>query len=70
MSENLQGRRRGLGRGLSALLDEEPDDRATMDRLRGARTVPVDRLTPNPFQPRRHFAEEEMQELKRRSDAV
>ena len=63
MSDEGQGRRKGLGRGLSALLDEEPDDRSTLERLRGARTVPTDQLAPNRFQPRRHFPEEELQEL-------
>jgi len=56
-------RRKGLGRGLSALLEEGPDDRAAMDRLRTARTVPVGELAPNPYQPRRHFAETELKEL-------
>jgi ParB family chromosome partitioning protein len=63
MSDDGQARRKGLGRGLSALLDEEPDDRSTMERLRGARTVPIEKLSPNRFQPRRYFAEEELQEL-------
>ena len=63
MSDEGQGRRKGLGRGLSALLDEEPEDRSTLERLRGARTVPIAALAPSRFQPRRHFAEEELQEL-------
>ena len=32
MSDDL--RRKGLGRGLSALLEEDPEDQATLDRLR------------------------------------
>ncbi len=63
MSEPGRGRRKGLGRGLSALLDEEPDDQATLDRLRGSRTAAIDRLIPNRLQPRRIFAEDELQEL-------
>lgn len=56
-------RRKGLGRGLSALLDEGPEDRAAMDRIRPTRTLPVESLSPNPFQPRRHFDETELANL-------
>jgi ParB family chromosome partitioning protein len=58
-----EGRRKGLGRGLSALLEEEPEDRVTMDRLRSGRTVPIQQLSPNPYQPRRHFDEDELNDL-------
>lgn len=58
-----EGRRKGLGRGLSALLEEEPEDRTTMDRLRSGRTVPIGQLSPNPYQPRRHFDETELRDL-------
>jgi ParB family transcriptional regulator, chromosome partitioning protein len=44
--------RRGLGRGLSALLGEEPGPPQG-----GARTVPIERVHPGRFQPRRHFDE-------------
>lgn len=57
------GRRKGLGRGLSALLEEGPDDRAAIERMRSGRTVPVAELAPNPYQPRRRFAEAELNEL-------
>lgn len=45
-------RRRGLGRGLDALLQEEP-----------ARTVPVTALEPNRFQPRAAFDDARLDEL-------
>jgi ParB family chromosome partitioning protein len=57
--------RKGLGRGLSALLA----DVATIEEERPApaapagRTVPIDRIRPNPNQPRRDFDEKELQEL-------
>jgi len=50
--------RRGLGRGLSALLGE-----AEQGAPEGSRDVPVDRITPNPEQPRRSFDEAELEEL-------
>jgi ParB family chromosome partitioning protein len=45
---------RGLGRGLDALIP-----RATI----GLREVPVGDIRPNPWQPRTHFDEEDLQEL-------
>ena len=53
----LEGRR-GLGRGLSALLGEE-----TATAGSGAREVPIELIRPNPDQPRTHFAEAELEEL-------
>ena len=53
--------RRGLGRGLSALMADvgaEPDRPRRPDL-----TVPVERLHPNPDQPRRHFAPAALEEL-------
>ncbi|MEN6480452.1 MAG: ParB/RepB/Spo0J family partition protein [Anaerolineales bacterium] len=51
------GRRRGLGRGLDALI---PETAPQTDRLR---EVPLEAISPNPLQPRTHFAEDELQEL-------
>src|SRR5207244_10007637 len=45
---------RGLGRGLGALIP-----RATV----GLREIPVDAIRPNPWQPRTHFDEQELEEL-------
>lgn len=58
--------RKSLGRGLSALLgdlgdDETPEDAPTPDR--GPTSAPIDRLHPNPDQPRRDFRERELEEL-------
>src|SRR6202521_2490850 len=47
-------RERGLGRGLDALIP-----RATI----GLREIPVEAIRPNPWQPRTHFDEQELQEL-------
>ena len=48
-------RKRGLGRGLSALLGDESEDYASLDRLRLSKMVPIEQLQPGPFQPRRVF---------------
>ena len=52
-------RPRGLGRGLSSLIGEEP--RATGNRA--PRTVPTSFLRPNRLQPRKHFAEGDLNDL-------
>ena len=48
-------RKRGLGRGLSALLGDESEDYASLDRVRLTKTVPIEFLQPGSAQPRRHF---------------
>jgi ParB family chromosome partitioning protein len=59
-----EGRHRGLGRGLSALIGEEaPVPPSPESGGRAQRTLPVGWLKPNPFQPRKTFAVEELQEL-------
>jgi ParB family chromosome partitioning protein len=58
MSEDPK--RRGLGRGLSALLGEEETPAPGQASVRH---VPVERIHPSRFQPRRKFDEESMQAL-------
>jgi len=53
-----EGKRRGLGRGLAALLGEETEDYAALDKLRQGKTIPLDLLSPGTQQPRRRFDEE------------
>ncbi len=57
--------RRGLGRGLSALMaDVEP--RVTEGDSAGAqpdRRIPIENIAPNPDQPRRHFSKDQLEEL-------
>ncbi len=67
MADNRQGKR-GLGRGLSALMaDVAPqpqDDAGEQGAARPAeRLVPIEDIHPNPDQPRRRFSEEELKEL-------
>jgi ParB family chromosome partitioning protein len=55
--------RRGLGRGLSALLDEVDAPLAESAGAAGLIEIPIDVIRPNPNQPRRHFGEVELEEL-------
>ncbi len=58
-------KRRGLGRGLSALMaDVEPQGGEVPETPRRAdRVVPVEKIVPNPDQPRRTFTDEQLKEL-------
>ena len=58
--------RRGLGRGLSALMadvDTPPNRSASRAPRKAEATIPVDKIFPNPDQPRRTFTEEALKEL-------
>lgn len=57
-------RRRGLGRGLSALFGEEGDSpEAAAAPSDGVRMLPIGALTPGPFQPRQTFNDEALEGL-------
>lgn len=55
-----EGKKRGLGRGLSALFGEES---APTEPARGVKTVPIEHLHPGKYQPRRRFDEETLKSL-------
>ena len=50
-----------LGRGLGALLGEYMDERPT--EAAPTRNLPLSSITPNPFQPRREFSEQDLADL-------
>jgi ParB family chromosome partitioning protein len=52
-----------LGRGLAALIGDVGDESAVVDRARGQRRIPIEFLRANPRNPRRHYNEEELEEL-------
>ena len=55
------GKKRGLGRGLSALFgDEKSKDKTQKNK---SNTVSISDLSRNPYQPRQHFSEEKLEEL-------
>ena len=57
--------RRGLGRGLSALLGESDASAQPGSGGGGAREIPIELIAANPDQPRVYFAEDELEELAR-----
>jgi ParB family chromosome partitioning protein len=60
MAEEARSR---LGRGLAALIGDVGDESAALERTRSQRRVPIEFLKPNPRNPRRYFAEAELDEL-------
>src|SRR5262245_16344873 len=52
-----------LGRGIAALIGDVGDEGAAVERARGQRRVPIEFRRPNPRNPRRHYGEEELEEL-------
>jgi ParB family chromosome partitioning protein len=59
----LDSPRRVLGKGLGALLPGRPPVISIETRPEDAQTLPVDAIDPNPFQPRRLFHAERLEEL-------
>ncbi len=51
----MNARRRGLGRGLDALLGEQPAPQPAAEATSALRDLPISDLKPNRFQPRTHF---------------
>ncbi|HZY96736.1 MAG TPA: ParB/RepB/Spo0J family partition protein [Candidatus Cybelea sp.] len=58
----MSAAKRGLGRGLAALLGEAAVPVASAHEV--VRDIPVTDIRPNPFQPRKNFAAETLEELK------
>ncbi len=61
-----EGKRRGLGRGLAALIGDEPTGTAGAGAPAAKispNTVPIEFLRPNPFQPRRTFTADDLADL-------
>jgi ParB family transcriptional regulator, chromosome partitioning protein len=61
MAEEI-GRSR-LGRGLAALIGDVGTETDALNRSRGQRRVPIEFLRPNPRNPRRDFAEGDLEDL-------
>ena len=58
----MSGKKKGLGRGLSALFgDEKPKDQT--QEIKQLNTVSISDLSRNPYQPRHLFSEEKLEKL-------
>ena len=58
----MSGKKKGLGRGLSALFGDEKPKNQTKE-IKQLNTVSISDLSRNPYQPRQHFSEEKLEEL-------
>ncbi len=60
-----QERKRGLGRGLSALMADvaETEAVAASGPASAERAIPIEQIRPNPDQPRKRFASEDLEDL-------
>ncbi len=58
-----QVQKRRLGRGLAALIGDDTTEDAVIQDIRSLRHVPIELLHPNPNNPRKHFAEDELESL-------
>ena len=56
------GKKKGLGRGLSALFGDEKPKEKTQDASQSS-SVSIGDLSRNPYQPRQNFSEEKLEEL-------
>jgi ParB family transcriptional regulator, chromosome partitioning protein len=61
----MQAQKRRLGRGLAALIGDDVVEAASPEDFRGLRHLPIELLHPNPNNPRKVFAEEELEDLTR-----
>jgi ParB family chromosome partitioning protein len=59
----MSTQKKGLGRGLSALIPNAPESSVGSRDQHSTLEIAVDRITPSPFQPRRSFDEGKIEEL-------
>ncbi|MEL7167076.1 MAG: ParB/RepB/Spo0J family partition protein [Pseudomonadota bacterium] len=56
-------KKRGLGRGLSALMADVPEQGSQAAPERADQTIPIEKIRPNPDQPRKRFDAEPLEDL-------
>lgn len=60
---NGKDRKRGLGRGLSALMADVSEPDATLSSAPAERFLPIEQIAPNPDQPRKRFNQSDLDDL-------
>ena len=60
-----QPQKRRLGRGLAALIGDDTTEEAVVQDARSLRHVPIEFLHANPNNPRKHFADSDLEDLTR-----
>lgn len=59
----MQAQKKRLGRGLAALIGEDTNEEAVVQDIRSLRHVPVEFLHASPNNPRKHFADADLDDL-------
>lgn len=59
----MQAQKKRLGRGLAALIGEDTNEAAVVQDIRRLRHVPVELLHASPHNPRKHFADADLEDL-------
>jgi ParB family transcriptional regulator, chromosome partitioning protein len=59
----MQPQKKRLGRGLAALIGDEVSEESVIQDIKSLRHLPIEQISPNPANPRRHFNEEEIDNL-------
>jgi len=59
----MQAQKKRLGRGLAALIGDDTTEDAVMQDVRVLRHIPIELLHANPNNPRKHFTEEDLDDL-------
>jgi ParB family chromosome partitioning protein len=63
MTMGEEGVRKALGRGLAALIGDAGNEASVLERARSQRRVPIEFLRPNPRNPRKSFADDDLADL-------
>jgi ParB family chromosome partitioning protein len=61
----MQAQKRRLGRGLAALIGDDTTEEAVIQDTRSLRHMPIELLHANPNNPRKHFKDDELDDLAR-----
>jgi ParB family transcriptional regulator, chromosome partitioning protein len=61
----MHTQKKRLGRGLAALIGDDTTEEAVIQDIRSLRHVPIELLQASPNNPRKHFADEDLDELAR-----
>lgn len=59
----MQAQKKRLGRGLAALIGDDTTEDAVIQDIRVLRHIPIEMLHANPNNPRKHFTEEDLEDL-------
>jgi ParB family transcriptional regulator, chromosome partitioning protein len=59
----MQAQKRRLGRGLAALIGDDVAEETVVADVRSLKHVPIDMIRANPLNPRKHFAEDDLESL-------